>query len=310
MKCGFLKIESLYITSIQNNQTSRASVFKKINQDFSHKVAKIKKMYITSSCELMFLQNDIIAWFFEDIFYQYSKVTFSIISLGCLGFYATLLDFYQSTEQEALVYVIDSPSSELQTMLNAIGIGILNNQDGLVSKEGIAIYHLKKVVLLEDKTSLAFLKGAYVTSIKILALEKKPSSTLSLINRFAQHILDIKTPASRCVSFQINSGWSASLMRYLSLLKETKHLLPSLEQDHFHLHALKPLYEFEHYFTYIKNEDLINILNILYRPTVGRSSASASCYEPRHAIAFYDANNTVLNTAAGTTKLAFRRKEK
>lgn len=44
----------------------------------------------------------------------------------------------------------------------------------------------------------------------------------------------------------------------------------------------------------LKKSDFVNILNILYRPTVGRSSASASCYEPRHAIAFYDVNNKLI----------------
>lgn len=205
-----------------------------------------KKIYFISSTELLFLRDKDIILFLKKLYYKFLQVEISILSLGCVGFYTSLLDFYFSKETSAIVCVIETPISELQYTLNCLGIGIESGQDGLVSQEGIGLCRLSKKIELSNQ------KCFWVRAVKIMGLPNTVGSTIVLLKKFKKYLTEISYKnISEIVSFQIQSTWSEALIRGLNTLKENlidvNSWLPSIEQSHYHTHGLKPLLELQRY---------------------------------------------------------------
>ncbi len=247
-------LSDIHLLSIQ----SESDRIKKIDitLDYIKKYSpEIQKIYFISSTELMFLQHEIVSSLITYTRATFTDISISIISLGCVGFYAALLNFFHSHHKNALICILEIPSKELQNLLNCIGIGLLPGQDGLISREGIGLCRL-----LRNKQPTY--RSLQVRATKIIILENKVSATLSLLNHFVQTLQQLcQGTQSKIVSFNIHTRWSESLMRGLSCFKDfdqnMKQWLESSEQDHYHLHALKPLYELDRYSEESKNHHLI-----------------------------------------------------
>lgn len=206
-----------------------------------------KKIYFISSTELLFLRDKDVILLLKKIHHKFLQIKISILSLGCTGFYASLLDFYFSKETSAIVCVIETPLSELQHTLNSLGIGIDPGQDGLVSQEGIGLCRLNKQIDISSNQ-----RCFWVRAVKIMGLPNTIDSTIVLIKKFVKYLSEISHKnISEFVSFQIQSTWSEALIRGLNTLKEdlidVNSWLPSIEQSYYHTHGLKPLLELQKY---------------------------------------------------------------
>jgi len=211
-------------------------------------------LYGSSGEYEMLTQPEISQWS-TDTLNKYRHAEHAFVSMACTSLMAAIQEFKKSTAKTGLVFILETPASYLQVLLNhALG----EEQGKIIVNECVGRVVLKKVtadeVLPDD---------LIVRACSIFAKPKGIMSDAMLINKLGNW-LRAQTPPERpadFVSFRVQSEWSDQLLmgfdKWVRSSANLANVLPSLEPDENHWLAVKPLFEILHYSKEFKQRDVV-----------------------------------------------------
>lgn len=215
-------------------------------------------VYITSSSELSFLTAPFVADSIHKLLDSLAGVPARVLSQACLGLYTAVQEFWRDkTVNEALVLFVEVPGSHIQIGLNAIGIGLLEGQEGLETRPGIGRCWLRKVAA-EDLGP----DDLVIDRCELYAVSPRLTSSATVLRKLVGDIaiLHAETPG-KLVSFEVSARWSKKLAQAIrpACAQSSTELewLPSIETGHHHYMSLKQPCELLHYTSEITSQPLM-----------------------------------------------------
>jgi hypothetical protein len=210
-----------------------------------------KDIVIISAGEVKPLLNPMIQQFCLQL-EQNSHCRLSYISAACTSFHAAVLDFVQHPDKQRLIITLELDQSLQQGCLNALGIGMDPDQDGLEVIDGVGYCLLSKEQPYPD--------SLIIEDCEILSQPKGMTGIQKLILRLNHYLCQVP---ERCqpVSFDICSLWGKKLILGLDArLPQTLTSdcwLPSAEQHNHHYLSLKPTLELQLYKDKLRSGNLL-----------------------------------------------------
>lgn len=177
-----------------------------------------------------------------------------LLSIGCVGIFACVLEFLQGSAPTAKVLVLETPAARVQLMLDAAKIGA--GADGFVAQD------VAYIVRLSRQPCYGSLMIHYCA---ILSREVSLTGTNRLASRLTTCISHVLThyPETRIVSFENCSAWSRHLKVAVNSSAtqgsriDCQRWLPSVECDHRHFMTARPLMDIEAYGDVLKHSPLL-----------------------------------------------------
>jgi len=193
-------------------------------------------IYLISAGEANVLLDTQVKDFAVDLEKDNFKLKF--VGSACTSFHAAILDFSTSTETEALVLHLELNKERQQDCLDALGIGMGFDQDGLDVVTGVAVNWISKT---KSEADFCQISQCDILS-QPLSLKGMPSLIFNL-RKLINHDQNAKV-----VSFSIRSKWGQQLLKGIPDAN-VKEWLPSLEPCGKHYLSIKPIREMHHYLT-------------------------------------------------------------
>lgn len=176
--------------------------------------------------------------------------TLKFVGSACTSFHAAILDFSASTETEALILHLELNKERQQDCLDALGIGMGFDQDGLDVVTGVAVNWISK-----SKSEADFCQISQCDILsQPLSLKGMPSLIFNL-RKLINHDQN-----ANVVSFSIRSKWGQQLLKGIPETN-VKKWLPSLEPCGKHYLSIKPIREMHRYW-HAKCEDSLWLLTL------------------------------------------------
>lgn len=214
------------------------------------------EIFITSSCEMSGLPFKEIQKPLEALIKSIGNTKIKIISQGCLGLFSTSLEFYHREDlNDVLVLFIEAPKDCSQNGLNAVGVGVLEGQDGLEISPCLgSVSLLNKASLSNDDIVVDY---SYMLSVS-LDLAKQAFSLLAMTKKISALS---NSSGGKVVSFDVTAPWSQAISKSVEGAVNRKNpelsWLDSIEKDHQHFMTVKQLKEFQAYQDCLKDAPLI-----------------------------------------------------
>jgi len=254
-------------------------------------------IYITSSIELSIFAFEQLNKALLPFLSSIPGAEMKVVSQGCLGLYASVIDFNENHGiNSVLLFTIEAPKEFVQEGLNAIGIGDMEGQDGLVISPSIGCVSLVKT----HKHNL--LDTDYVIdSCEIISIPTSLSQQAFAILKMAKMIISMLGGINtKLVSFEVSAPWSESMSHVIKSMirkKSDTEWLDSVEKDHQHYMTSKQILELVEYKNELENGPLVMTgLGVGGRFGVLRVSAAQYAYEnsiPSPTINKFDFNDYV-----------------
>lgn len=174
------------------------------------------------------------------------------ISAACTSLHAAILDFNHHAVCERLIITLELDQSLQQGCLNALGIGIEPEQDGLKVIDGVGFCIVSKET--PDDNALV------IEDCVILSQPTGMTGIQKLITLVCEHLNQLPENC-RPVSFDISSNWGKKLIKGLDNRLDahlcSEHWLDSAEQHNHHFLSLKPTLELQSYETHLEQGNLL-----------------------------------------------------
>jgi len=157
------------------------------------------------------------------------------VSIGCVGFFACVLEFMQSSARDARILLLETPSAFVQDTLDLAKIG---GSDGFIAQD---------ISFVVDISRTPEPDALRIYCCEILARSRELSGTAKLASRVFKRMNEIKKelPGAEFVSFENSSEWSRRLAQSLVAVAsqggEPLSWLPSIENGHRHFMTVRPL---------------------------------------------------------------------
>ncbi len=216
--------------------------FQKLNDEISRLDFFPDDVIVVSAGEVSLFLDAEVREFLSRLEKSGKRVSF--VGAACTSMHAAILAFARSDAECASILVLEVNSELQQACLNAVGVGLLDEQDGLKVTTGIGLLCLEK-----QKSERAKMK---IIDCRILAQNTGIQSAQLMLSSIRNRIQNLP-PNTKNVSFAIHSRWSSSL---LEGIVEHKNWLNSLEEQQNHLLSLKPIFEILEYSTIIDESPL------------------------------------------------------
>lgn len=168
-----------------------------------------------------------------------------MLSIGCAGVAACVLEFMHSSACSAHVMVVETPTDWVQTTLDVAGVGA--GGDEFKAQDAAFVFTLSRGARPESADALKLLYSG------LLAREPNVGGTAQLAARLANLVATFARiyPDMAAVGFQNGSQWSRHLSKLVNLMLEKKglpgmqHWLPSQEIDLRHFMSARPLLDLQ-----------------------------------------------------------------
>lgn len=210
-----------------------------------------KDIVIISAGEVKPLLNPLIQQFCLQL-EQQQHCHVHFISAACTSLHAAILDFNHHQVIERLIITLELDQSLQQGCLNALGIGIEPEQDGLEVIDGVGYCLIEKTQ--PDEHSLV------IEDCVILSQPMGMTGIQKLINLTCEYMQQLPEK-TRAVSFDICSNWGKKLIKGMDNrlidAHRSKHWLPSAEQHNHHFLSLKPTLELQRYEHHLEQGNLL-----------------------------------------------------
>lgn len=219
-----------------------AEGLKLLNQQLQQLEQLPQDIVIISAGEVKPLLNPMIQQFCLQL-EQQSRSQVHFISAACTSLHGAVLDFAHHDDiTERLIITLELDQLLQQGCLNALGIGIEPEQDGLKVINGVGLCLLSKEKPCAD--------SLVIEDCVILSQPKGMTGIQKLIGLTCEYLNQLP-PKCRAVSFDICSLWGKKLIKGLDTrLNSTltsDNWLPSVEQHNHHYLSLKPTLELQRY---------------------------------------------------------------
>lgn len=214
-------------------------------------------LMVTSSGEIGMLAAPTSRAWLNALFHSSQQAPLHLISIGCCGVAACVLEFMQSTARIAHVLVTESPSDWVQSTLDGAGVGA--GGDGFDAQDVAFLLTLTRSAAAPSPDSAKLLYG------NVLSRDACMGGTAQLAARLAGLVVKLNQQYSdlRMVRFDNGSQWSHYLNRLVDSLVQrqglpsTQDWLPSIEHDLRHYMCARPLLDWQAHAMEVQSHPLL-----------------------------------------------------
>lgn len=209
------------------------------------KLPPAELLIVTSSGEIGMLAAPRSRSWLKALIRSSPQAPLQMISIGCCGVAACVLEFIHSTARVAHVLVTESPSDWVQSTLDGAGVGA--GGDGFDAQDVAFLMTLTRSAVAPAPGSVKLLYG------NVLSRDACMGGTAQLAARLAGAVVDLhrQYPALHMVRFDNGSQWSHYLNRLVDSLVQrqgvpgTQDWLASVECDLRHYMCARPLLDWQ-----------------------------------------------------------------
>jgi hypothetical protein len=202
-------------------------------------------LMVTSSGEIGMLAAPSSKDWLRALIYSSPHAHVHMVSIGCAGVVACVLEFMHSSANLAHVLVTESPPDWVQSTLDAAGVGA--GGDGFKAQDIAYVLTLTRSAVAPTTDSVKLLYSS------LLSRNAAMGGTAQLAARFANIVIDLHQQYSNLslVRFDNGSQWSHHLDRLVDVLVQrqglpgTQDWLDSVECDLRHYMCARPLLDWQ-----------------------------------------------------------------
>ena len=214
-------------------------------------------LMVTSSGEIGMLAAPTSRFWLNALAHSSRQAPMHLLSIGCSGVAACVLEFMHSTARVAHVLVTESPPDWVQSTLDTAGLGV--GGDGFKAQDVAFVLTLTRSASAPTADSVKLLYG------NLLARDACMGGTAQLAARLAGLAVDLHRQYAklRMVRFDNGSQWSHQLNRMVDVLVQrqglpgTQDWLASVECDLRHYMCARPLLDWQAHASAVQTAPLL-----------------------------------------------------